>query len=325
VRAVLSWSTPPSTTDPNKLETYGNRLDAHVLIKPGTSTQPTQPAIRNIGGIPVEDIDGTGLTVNTAVFADFPGTPADEWGLGRPCPFGGRIRIDGDFFPGFWYRVKAKRFVDPITSFTVLATPFDVENDPTGFTHQTATGGFFQYLDPATHFNRILAVWDTVGDERWEVWLEVATAPSDAAIVGTSIMYEVQLDNTAPEGPPAVPLTMDIHIAAGGDCKDASQGALVAGTFIADDLHFGGWSLSTEPNTLSTPSNQPTSNPFLASTDPAPGPGGNGWQLDTGSPVNMKPCGYVVRLDVSDRSIVGSFPNSHNSNHIEVGFCLRAK
>jgi len=39
----------------------------------------------------------------------------------------------------------------------------------------------------------------------------------------------------------------------------------------------------------------------------------------------MKPCGYVVRLDVSDRSIVNSYPGSHNSGAIEVGLCLRAK
>ncbi len=39
----------------------------------------------------------------------------------------------------------------------------------------------------------------------------------------------------------------------------------------------------------------------------------------------MKPCGYVVRLDVSDRTIVNSLPGEHNENNIEVGFCLRAK
>jgi hypothetical protein len=39
----------------------------------------------------------------------------------------------------------------------------------------------------------------------------------------------------------------------------------------------------------------------------------------------MKPCGYVVRLLVSDRTIVHSIPGSHHSNHIEVGLCLREK
>ena len=38
----------------------------------------------------------------------------------------------------------------------------------------------------------------------------------------------------------------------------------------------------------------------------------------------MRPCGYVVRLDASDRSIVNSSPGNHNINNIEAGFCLRA-
>ena len=52
---------------------------------------------------------------------------------------------------------------------------------------------------------------------------------------------------------------------------------------------------------------------------------GSQWFLDTDTPKKMKPCGYVVHLRVWDRSIVNSHPGSHNSNHIEVGFCLRAE
>jgi hypothetical protein len=33
VRAVLSWGVPPSTTNPNLLNAWGNRLDGHVQIK----------------------------------------------------------------------------------------------------------------------------------------------------------------------------------------------------------------------------------------------------------------------------------------------------
>jgi len=57
VRAVLSWSVQPSTTDPNALNFYGNRLDAHVQINPSEPGTPENPEIRNIGGIPVEFID----------------------------------------------------------------------------------------------------------------------------------------------------------------------------------------------------------------------------------------------------------------------------
>lgn len=328
VRAVLSWAVAPSTTDPDALNFWGNRLDRHVVIRPGDKIDPGDPIakIRNIGGIPVENIDTgiSGLTTNTAVFAHYPWVSADQWGINRLCPFGGRVVIEGNYFPGFFYRVRVHRVGDPPASFSVLSTGFLVERTDFGFDTQTSSGGFFAYLDPLSHFDRTLALWDTFQDDLWEVQLQIATAPNEASIFSSSIWYKIQLDNTAPAPPPAIPLTMDIHIAGMGDCKDFTQGVVINGTFIADDTHFGGWGLSTEPNTISTPSNQPSVS-LLANTDPAPAPGGHAWSLDTGNPIQMKPCGYVVRLDVSDRTIVNSVPGQHNSNHIEVGLCLRAQ
>lgn len=334
VRAVLSWAVPPSTTDPDDLRYWGNRIDTHVQIAPGDEIPPGEvlAKIRNIGGIAIEDIDttGNGMTrpgvAPAVVFAHHPWATADAWGLGRACPFGRHVELEGYFFYGYYYRVKVRKVGDPPGTFTVLADSFLVERWGPGFDLQApVAGGFFAYLDPTTHADTHLAYWSTSGDSLWEVQLDIATAPNEASIVASSPWYRVQLDNTAPAPPPAVLPTIDIHIAAGGDCKDFDQGAVVTGSFVADDLHFGGWSLSTEPNTVSTPSNQPQPDPFLARTNPAHGPAGHGWKLDTGSPVKMKPCGYVVRLHVSDRTIVDSGPHAHNSNHIEVGFCLREK
>ncbi len=335
VRAVLSWAVPPSTVDPDKLNYYGNRLDAHVQINPGEVCDPNEPQakIRNIGGIPVEDIltASTGLTkpgvAPAVVFAHHPAFTADEWGLGRSCPFGGQVKIEGHFWgTSYYYRVKVHKIGDPYSSFTVLADSFLVERADIGFDLQTSSGGFFQYLDQTQYADIGLAYWTSAGDALWDVQLDIATAPNEPSIIASSPWYRIQLDNTGPAGPPAVPLTMDIHITSGaGDCKDFDEGTTaIIGNFIADDAHFGGWSLSTEPNTLATPSNPPTVS-GLASTDPAPGPGGHAWSLNTDSPIHMKPCGYVVRLDVSDRTIVHSVPFAHNRNHISVGFCLREK
>jgi hypothetical protein len=330
VRAVLSWAVPPSNTNPDALNYWGNRLDAHVQINPGDEIEPGKPLakIRNLGGIAIEDIDtaGNGLTnLGDVRFAHHYGLTADGWGLGRACPFGGTVEVEGIFYFGYYYRVTARKASDPSIVIT-LDQDLYVERNDIGFDHQIATvGGWFKYLDPTQEFDRTLAVWPTIGDEQWEVHLDIATAPNDASIIASSIWYGIQLDNTAPAAPPASPPTSDIHIAMAGDCKDFVEGATIDGNFIADDLHFGAWSLSTEPNTVTTPSNQPQPDPLLAATNPAPGPGGHGWKLDTTSPVKMKPCGYVVRLDVSDRSILYSVPFAHNTNHIEVGFCLRAK
>ena len=340
IRAVLSWNVPPSTTDPDALNFYGNRLDAHVQINPALPGTPENPEIRNIGGIPVEFIDtpGLGLTLSGvgASFAHYPGQPADAYD--RQCPFGGNLYMDGEYYWGLYYRVRVRNSSSPLV-IKVLDDSFLVERwvHPPTYDTQVAVGGFFKYLYGPNYVTRTIAVWSSASlgtpdrDDLWEMQLDVATAPNEPSIIGSSPWYRVQLDNTAPAGPPASPLTMDIHIAAGGDCKDFTQNAKISGNFIANDLYFGSWSLSTEPNTLTTPSNQPQAITCpgpgvpLPNTSPAPGPGGHDWCLDTQSPIAMKPCGYVVRLDVSDRSIVHSVPYVHNSNHIEVGFCLRAK
>jgi hypothetical protein len=330
VRAVLSWQVPPSTTDPNKLEYWGNRLDTHVQIAPGEEIPPGKVSanIRNLGGIAIEYIAtaGNGMTLASDVrFANFPARTADGWGLQRQCPFGGTVEIEGNFFPGFYYRVKVRRASDPPSSFTVLAGSFQLERALSpGFDTQFSTGGFFQYVDPLLYFTRMLAEWNTGEDGLWAIQLDIATAPNEASIVGSSPWYSILIDNTAPLGPPPEPSpTMELQIAAGGDCKDFSEGTKIEGEFIADDEHFGAWSLSTEPDTVATPSNQPQVSPLLPATTAVPPPGQQ-WTLDTAKPTKMKPCGYVVRLDVSDRSILDSHPDLHNSNAIEVGLCLRA-
>ena len=338
VRAVLSWAVPPSTVDPDALNYWGNRLDTHVQIVPGDVIDPQHPLakIRVLGGIAIEDIDTavTGMTKTVAAmggpvkFAHHTSFTADGWGINRQCPFGGQVIVEGNYYLGYYYRIRIQKVGDPI-SLTSVANDFFVLRSDFGFDHQVAIGDWFKYLDPVQEFDRTLAYWNTTGDDQWFIWLEIATAPNPASIVAVSPVYRIQLDNTAPAGPPAVPLTMDIHITSGaGDCKDFDQGSTITGIFIADDLHFGGWGLSTEPNTVSTPSNQPEV-VGLAPTDPAPGPGGWTWTLHTSPPpaglVTMKPCGYVVRLDVADRTIVQSVPFQHNENNIEVGFCLRAK
>ena len=330
VRAVMSWAVPPSTTDPDALTTWGNRIDSHVQIAPGSEIPPGEvnAEIVNLGGISIKDIDTIvgGLThAGNVHFAHFPANPADGWGLGRPCPFGGNIQVEGNFFPGYFYRVKVRKASDPPSSFSVLGSSFWLERTDGTFEPRTSTGGFFEYVNPANYFNRILAEWHSPAEDGiWAVQLDVATEATEMSIIASSPWYAIRVDNTGPAGPPAAPPTMDIHITEGGDCHDFTAGTTIEGNFIADDPYFGGWSLSTEPNTLGTPSNPPQSVPALPSTTPAPWSAGHGWKLDTASPKKMKPCGYVVRLEVWDRSIVNSYPGSHNGNAIAVGLCLRA-
>ncbi|HYZ77823.1 MAG TPA: hypothetical protein VE596_10675 [Gaiellaceae bacterium] len=325
IRAVLSWGTPPSTTDPEAIPYWGNRLDAHVQLRPGEPTDGVQPNILAIGGIRVEDIDtisgGTGMTRSVGLpvhFAHFP-TLVDP--LQRPCPFGGLVLIEGNFFLGYKYRVWVRRETDPPGVRTPLSSEFDVDS-----THQTVDAdGFFTYLDPSLHpLDRTLALWWSGGDDKWLVQLEIKDS---TGTVTPGPEYTIQLDNTPP--------FVDVEITSpGGDCADFTQGTTVEGLFVARDAHFGSWGLATRPNTAAIPSNPPFADPpFPSTTETAPRvppppalppwTGGHGWKLDTSSPVAMRPCGYVVEVSASDRSIVNSHPDLHNTRTTDTGLCVR--
>jgi len=305
VRAILSWQTAPPTNDPNYVPVWGNQSDALVQIPAGDPIGLGTANIAIIGGIGVDQIDTvfTGMTLPFAVFA-LTGTNADPWIASRQCPFGGQIVIQGVPSVGFRYRVWVQKvgsplpvaLTDPIITTDMFGTP----------TTRTPDGsGFFAYLDNTQNIDDVLAYWYSSGDDQWYVWLEIAD--STDKVLGSTSMYLIQLDNTAP--------TVDIHIDSSGDCKQFAQGATITGHFVAQDLHFGAFSLGTLPSSLS-PNEPTTATPATSPTAPPPG---DAWQLDT---TGMQTCGYVIDLEVWDNSIVGSGPGGHNFNAKQVGFCL---
>ena len=56
VRAVLSWGTPPSTTDPDAVPHWGNRLDVRVQLRPGRPYDGTA-RFTIVGGVPAASVD----------------------------------------------------------------------------------------------------------------------------------------------------------------------------------------------------------------------------------------------------------------------------
>jgi hypothetical protein len=313
VRAILSWQTPPPTTNPNYVPAWGNQSDALVQIPAGPAFVSGTPDIAIIGGIGVAQIDtvSTGMTKPGAVFA-LTGSYADPWDNTRQCPFGGRIVIQGLPTVGSKYRVKVQKAGSPLpVVLTEAITTTDWLGNPT--TRNPDGSGFFTYLDNTQNIDDILAYWDSSGDDQWWVWLELAN--SSDAVLSQTAFYLIQLDNTAP--------VATIHIDSGGDCKQFGTSTEIDGHFVAQDLHFGVFSLQTLPSTMIPPPNAPsTATPSTSETAPDPG---DAWTLSTTSPNKMGPCGYVVQLQVWDNSIVGSGPGGHNYNHAEVGFCLTAK
>jgi hypothetical protein len=305
VRAILSWQTAPPVTDPNYVPVWGNQSDALVQIPAGDTFVAGTPNISIIGGIGVDQIDTvfTGMTNPNAVFA-LTGTSADPWISSRQCPFGGRIVIQGLPTVGSRYRVWIQKVgaVLPVVLTDPIVTT-DIYGNPS--TQNPLPGGFFNYLDNSQNIDDILAYWDSAGDDQWYVWLEIAT--SSDVVTGSTLPYLIQLDNTAP--------TAVINIDSGGDCKQFTPGTTINGHFVAQDLHFGAFSMATLPTSMS-PNEPTTATPSTSQTAAFPG---DPWQLNT---TGMSTCGYVVEVDVSDNSIVNSSPGNHNYNSDQVGFCL---
>lgn len=295
VRAVLSWNAAPSTTDADALGTWGNRLDAHVQVRPGAPISAPAPLIGVLGGIPVSMIDSiSGLTKPNAIFALTQIAPDSS---GRPCPFGGRVVVQGPSFPGQQYRVQVRRVGE--LAWTTLTTPLTLV-DWTGTVFTTSAPdpntGYFTYQPFQLNVDNVLAVWDTTGDDLWDVQLDIQ------GVAGVDT-HRMQLDNTAPE------VAIDISNL-GGNCGKFPVGTLLQGTFVARDAYLGAYSLGTAP----------FAGPVVPSggsvqTPPSPGAA---WSLNT---TNMQPCGYIVSVSVVDRAIVNSGSVGHWVS-ASAGFCL---
>lgn len=320
VRAVLSWNAPPSAVDPDALPYWGNRVDAHVQIRPGQLPPADKPVISILGGIGVADINvfGDGRTVPTANFA-LSGTPADGTQQ-RACPFGGQVIVQGPPLLGHKYRVLVRKAGQPLTQ-VIVFSPIHVVNwlGIGSWRTPDPLTGFLDYLDTLSNIDQVLGYWYSSGDEKWEVQVEL----DDGA---TTPWHAIQLDNTGPRRKPPLPpfeppaVTIDLHIDSGGDCKDFDKGTPIDGHFVARDENFGQFSMYLTPVSLNPP-NQPTFAPLTIYDETLTfAAGGSPWHLVTS---NLTPCGYVVRLEVTDRSIVNSQPGSHNWNYTDVGFCLR--
>jgi hypothetical protein len=311
IRAVLSWSTPPSTTNPDALTTWGNRADTHVVVPP--APQVLGPGIAIIGGVGVADINisADGMTKPNAKFALY-GTPADPFVVTRECPFGGLITIQGappvSPSPIAKYRVWVQNITQGLAPMKLTRKIWVVDNNGVGsYNVPNPADGFFNYLGNLQNIDDLLAYWDSAGDDKWAVWLEFGDASGNP--LGTTGLHSIQLDNTGP--------ATDIHISSGGDCKDFVQDVTITGAFTATDLNFGHYEIHAVPLSMSP-------NPVSPTSGTAPVAGG-AWSLDTSSPSHMAPCGYVVELRAYDRSIVGSQPGSWNSGYDDVGLCLRVK
>jgi hypothetical protein len=309
IRAIMSWNSEVPCSNPNKVPTWGNREETVINIAPSAGAPAGKIAI--LGGIPVSFIDNTtGLTTSNAVFATNNLPPDNPDGIiatadGRPCPFAGRVTVQGAPLLTHTYKVEVTPFGGGAPT-AVVTDLVLTRQDGTVFVHTANPATLrFNYVDFTQNINSVLAQWDTTGDAKWEV--KLSTFDSTGSLIGQDT-HVIQLDNTGPEA--------SIEITSGtGDCGKFFIGATLSGNFVARDEYLGSYSIGVEPAVNPLGVGVPSPSSGLVNTAVAPG---ESWTLNT---AGMRSCGYVIRIVATDRAIVNSQSVGHSSSDSS-GFCL---
>jgi len=325
IRAVLSWASPPSDTDPNQPPIWGNHEDTLVFIGAGSGGNETVPVLSAVGDVPVLQIDGAGFATGSTMHS----------GLGlNHSPFGGRITLAGHISnpsSGLRYRIMRKPHAAPDSAYV------PVTNEPVGLDlwlntfdiltgwHQTLitehadAQGYYTYEDFSANHSiegSLLGEWfSNATDDAivFDLRIDLSTDGNPAHDLHSQAVT-VAVDNKGPDAE----LTLDAVVS--GSCADFDKGVTFTGKFKATDAHFGGYSFVIRPpvqahGTLPAPA----SGSYPAISDPGV-PAGT-FSLDTSA---MDPCGYALTLQVSDRTNVNSGASYHY-NEASVGFCVREK
>jgi len=301
LRAVLSWNTPPSTTDPDELETFGNRIDTHIQLKPGEQRGEKTPSFTILGGIPVDKIDNTtGLTLPGAAFA------LNGIGVEAGSPFARRVVVQGPLFPGEKYRVQVRRKGE--VNWSDVITPLNLVgfNPGTGTVVYTPNlpdaSNYFDYQPNHLNLNNILAWWDTNGDDRWEVKVDILG-------VAGSFTRTIQLNHQVPEAAISIALS---GTPGAGNCEDYKPGDKMTGNFVARSPYLRQYTLGTNvPGATMIPANG------TINTATAPG---DAWEMTL--PAGTPKCGYYVAVNVVDKTIIDSSKVGFRRNP-NAGFCVR--
>jgi hypothetical protein len=319
IRAVLSWQTPPSTTNPYSVPFWGNHQETSILLEPGDPLAGHTPYIETIGSMAISTIDNaTGRATGPAVAVGFTASNS---------PFGGQVFITGhianpsDFLGGGAGQLKYKIWLYPpggpwtwlSTSFPIWTTDLvnGVWQPQVMQTQSPDANGYYTYQEdltgPSMRFvaQNVLARWDTSGNDQWWVAMEARDAAN--TLLGYTPAKRIQLDNTGPTA--AITIT-----SGGGPCGDFTVGDTIDGTYDSTDNEaWRSVSFEVDPASGGTFTWGPVG--------PQPPNGQHGeWHLAT---QGMTPCGYVVRVVGSDWTIVNSGWIGWTTP-ATTGFCLKA-
>jgi hypothetical protein len=322
VRGVLSWNTPPSTTNPYAPVVWGNSHEGLVLIPPGPviGTGQQVPVLSAVGDIDTSFIGSDGRITNASTI-----TTGAHY---VDAPFGGRITLAGKISnagSGLKYRIM--KAPHGSASFS------PVVNEPGGltlsiytfsggvWTHSQQTfhadaDGYYPYEDySADHFveGNILGVWyTTIADSGNAYDLRVDLSASPMPDIQSNTVTVLVNNET-----PVATLSPTF-----GECGKVAPGDIISGVFTATASDFGSFGFSILPpgpahGVLPVPPSGSSTSLGGAIADP--GVVNESFSLNT---TGMDPCGYSLTLYVWDRTNVNSGQTS-NSNQDSAGFCLQ--
>jgi len=353
LRAVLSWSTPPSTTDPDDPPYWGNIEECNIQLRPGSADEALIPRILNISGQTADaaTIDPiSGLTIDgqrpfggvLAIRAHMGGSPpfhrlyqiqvrrvgALDW---TPLANANRLRITE-------FDISTGNIVDcdPITAvFNVECFPNVPALPYAGF-----SGVWYEYQNFTSGGRRRYLVESTIG--YWH------TTPADEGVWDVRVIFRdpggvtyapsqsvrVRIDNTAPT------VTASLSVAAQQLCGKITHqngpGGTITGSYDTHDRgtppnqfdptyqHFSTISVGVLPSFTDGPT---VSLDGMGTTRVLGNTGGSGtWQFITNA--TTRPCGYAVHFTCVDRTIYGSESGGHWNYSVgyygtaDVGVCV---
>ena len=337
IRAVLSWSSLPSTTDPWDLNTWGNRVDVLVQLRPGKAIgKGIIHLFYDIGNVTMENIDN-------ATHLAYPGAP----GAWTYRPWGGAIRIGGRIYgtgaPGsVRYRLQVRKSGGPWISLLnphVIELMHPLPSDPLYpkefVTVNADADGWRPYLeDPTATFpilerTALLGVWNTSAAEQGTYEIRMQYTDSDPSSAITSETVTIIVNNKGFNPNPNIGTTIDTAydfdiVIEGGDCKLYPKKTDLAfpgpapridGRVKVIHQYFGHYTLELQPalhlhggatriNGVVTDTRACTSLSDQGDDGSGAAPTSGRWTIVNAA--SMDPCGYTVMLRAYDRTILNS-------------------
>lgn len=336
IRGILSWAVPPAPNQPNFVPHWGDREDCWIEVRPLPKGLPEGIAtgyLDSIGNMPVDQIDAAGFAHGNGV-GNVPSGAAES-------PFGGRINLAGALANApsgpIKYQVMVRQPGDllysPWTeSFVVSVTTITGGSISHADQTQATVGGFFTYIPQSG------AVFKSVKGDLLAAYHSSKQGPHHVYVAFYDATTNALISQTTPEAfyVNTVHPKADVEIT-GGNCRKFNVGEPMMGTYSmtsdfarvlslsvtpVPEANGGDLTITTlAPAALLVPpfggAGPSVSVSYGASQLTTVGAAGN-WTLDTHG---MEPCGYNIRIEVWDRTIVDSHQLGWPGSDIE-GFCI---